>query len=143
MNNSCSNRCCSGESSGSALRPAIARHCVGDRPVVFEDAAEVVGPREAAEAGDDIQRVLPVEQQTHGGFYADAGEVPPRRDAQRRRKGPDEVALGDAQPLAQLFHAVEPGVVFADVLDGGGHQRGRAGAALSASESSHSSAKAS
>ena len=91
----------------------------------FEDAAEVVGPRETAEAGDDIQRVLPVEQQTHGGFYADAGEIPPRRDAQRRRKGPDEVALGDAQPLAQLFHAVEPGVVPADVLDGGGHQRGQ------------------
>ena len=32
---SCSNRCCSGESSGSALRPAIARHCVGEWPVVF------------------------------------------------------------------------------------------------------------
>ena len=38
---------------------------------------------------------------------------------------PDEVAFGDPQPLAQLFHAVEPGVVPADVLDGGGHQRGQ------------------
>ena len=66
-----------------------------------------------------------MEQQTHGGFYADAGEIPPRRDAQRCRKGPDEVALGDTQPLAQLFHAVEPSVVPADVLDGDGHQRGQ------------------
>ena len=66
-----------------------------------------------------------MEQQTHGGFYADAGEVPPWRDTQRRREGPDEVALGDTQPLAQLFYAVEPSVVPADVLDGDGHQRGQ------------------
>ena len=48
----------------------------------------------------------------------DTGEIPPRRDAQRRRESPDEVALGDAQTLAQLLYAVKPGVVPADVLDG-------------------------
>ena len=52
----------------------------------FKDAAEIVRPRKAAEAGDDVQRVLPVEQEPHGGLDADTGEIPPRRDAQRRRR---------------------------------------------------------
>jgi hypothetical protein len=91
----------------------------------FKDAAEIVRPRKAAEAGDDVQRVLPVEQEPHGGLDADTGEIPPRRDAQRCRESPDEVALGDAQTLAQLLYAVKPGVVPADVLDGRSHQRGQ------------------
>ena len=93
----------------------------------FEDAAEIIGSRKTAEAGDDVQRVLPVEQQPHGRFDPDRGEVAPRRHPHRSGEGADEVALGDAQPLAELFHAVQPGVVGADILNGGLHQRRQGG----------------
>jgi len=99
----------------------------------FENAAEVIGSRKTAEAGDDVQRVLPVEQQPHGRFDPDRGEVAPRRHPHRSGEGADEVALGDAQPLAELFHAVEARVVLADVLDGGGDEgRQRRGSAVRA-----------
>ena len=91
----------------------------------FEDAAEVVGPGKAAQAGDDVQRVLPVEQEAHGGLDADGGEVPPRGHPHRRRKGADQMALGDPQPLAQLLHAVKTGVVGPHILHGLLHQRGQ------------------
>ncbi len=42
-------------------------------------------------------------------------------------KGADQMALGDAQPLAELLHAVQAGVVCADILNGGLHQRRQGG----------------
>ena len=35
------------------------------------------------------------------------------------------MAFGDAQPFAELLHAVQPGVIGADVLNSGLHQRGQ------------------
>ena len=37
------------------------------------------------------------------------------------------MAFGDAQPLAELLHAVQPRVVGADILNGGLHQRRQGG----------------
>ena len=37
------------------------------------------------------------------------------------------MAFGDPQPLAELLHTVQPGVVCADILNGGLHQRRQGG----------------
>ena len=117
------------------ILPGKARTARHDRPLpatvrgigrfLFEHAAQVVGPGKAAQAGDHVQRVFPVEQQPLGGLDAHGGQIPARRHPDGSGKGAHQMALGHAQPLAQLFHTVEPGVVPADVLDGGGHQRGQ------------------
>ena len=71
-----------------------------------------------------------MEQQPLGCFNAHRGEVFARRYANGCGKGAHQMALGHAQPLAQLFHTVQARVVGADILNGGLYQRrqGRGGA---------------
>ena len=122
------------------ILPGKARTARHDRPLpatvrglagfFFEHAAQVVGPGKAAQAGDHVQRVFPVEQQPLGGFDAHGGQIPARRHPDGSGKGAHQMALGHAQPLAELFHAVQARVVGADILNGGLYQRrqGRGGA---------------
>ena len=94
---------------------------------LFEHPAQVVGTGKAAQAGYHVQCVLPVEQQPLGCFNAHRGEVFARRHANGCGKGAHQMALGHAQPFAQLLHAVKARVVCADVLNGGLHQRRQGG----------------
>ena len=97
--------------------------CGGLAGLFFEHPAQVVGPREAAQAGNDIQRVFPVQEQPHGSFHPHSGQVAPRGHPYGGGKGADKVALGDSQPLTELLHAVQASVILADILNGGLHQR--------------------
>ena len=99
--------------------------CRGLAGFFFEDPAQVVGPGKTAQAGHHVQRILPVQQQPLCGFDAHGGQVLARRHAHGGGKGAHQMAFGDAQPFAELLHAVQPGVIGADVLNSGLHQRGQ------------------
>ena len=101
--------------------------CRGLAGFFFEYPAQVVGPGKAAQAGHHVQRVLPVQQQPLRGLDAHGGQVFARRHAHGGGKGAHKMAFGDAQPLAELLHAVQPRVVGADILNGGLHQRRQGG----------------
>ena len=99
--------------------------CRGLAGFFFEDPAQVVRPGKAAQAGHHVQRVLPVQQQPLCGLDAHGGQVFARRHAHGGGKGAHQMAFGDAQPFAELLHAVQPGVIGADILNSGLHQRGQ------------------
>ena len=80
--------------------------CRGLAGFFFEDPAQVVRPGKAAQAGHHVQRVLPVQQQPLRGLDAHGGQVFARRHAYGGGKGAHQMAFGDAQPLAELLHAV-------------------------------------
>ena len=101
--------------------------CRGLAGFFFEDPAQVVRPRKAAQAGHHVQCVLPVQQQPLRGFDAHGGQVFARRHAHGGGKGAHQMTFGDAQPLAEFLHAVQPRVVGADILNGGLHQRRQGG----------------
>ena len=101
--------------------------CRGLAGFFFEYPAQVVGPGKAAQAGHYVQRVFPVQQQPLRGFDAHGGQVFARRHAHGGGKGAHKMAFGDAQPLAELLHAVQPRVVGADILNSGLHQRRQGG----------------
>ena len=101
--------------------------CRGLAGFFFEYPTQVVGPGKTAQAGHHVQRVLPVQQQPLCGLDAHGGQVLARRHAHGGGKGAHQMTFGDPQPLAELFHAVQPGVVGADILNGGLHQRRQGG----------------
>ena len=68
-----------------------------------------------------------MEQKPLSRFNAHGGQVFARRNAHGGGEGTHQMAFGNAQPLAELFHAVQTCIVGADILDRGLHQRRQGG----------------